>query len=78
MIESRSRIILRINMKSMRSLHSCLCWRSGKRMPIRIIEEPTFLQAKILSVFYYKIKGGAYKKYSGNILILLFFYYILT
>ncbi|WP_456325078.1 IS1634 family transposase [Desulfonauticus submarinus] len=51
-------------MESMRSLHSCLCWHSGKRKPIRIIEEPTPLQAEILSVFGYKIKGGVLQKIS--------------
>ncbi len=50
--------------ESMRSLHSCLCWHSGKRKPIRIIEEPTPLQAEILSVFGYKIKGGVLQKIS--------------
>ncbi|GAB6161331.1 hypothetical protein JCM12298_04900 [Desulfothermus naphthae] len=51
-------------MESMRSLHSCLCWHSGKSKPIRIIEEPTPLQAEILSVFGYKIKGGVLQKIS--------------
>ncbi len=42
----------------------CLCWHSGKRKPIRIIEKPTPLQAEIFSVFGYKIKGGVLQKIS--------------
>jgi len=51
-------------MESMRSLHSCLCWHSGKRKPIRIIEEPTPLQSEILSAFGYKVKSGVLQKIS--------------
>ena len=50
--------------ENMRTLHSCLCWHSGKRKPVRIIEEPTPIQAQILSAFGYKIKSGVLQKIS--------------
>ncbi len=46
----------------MRTLHSCLCWHSGKRKPVRMIEEPTPIQAQILSVFGYKVESGVFQK----------------
>jgi len=49
-------------MESMRKLHSCLCWYSGKSRPQRVIEEPTEDQSAILSAFGHKIAGGVLQK----------------
>jgi len=45
-------------MEQMRKLHTCLCWTTSKTSADRIIEDPTELQAQILSAFGYKIAGG--------------------
>jgi len=43
----------------MRQLHSCLCWIKEAKKPVRIIEQPSKIQAKILKAFNHKItKGG--------------------
>ena len=39
----------------MKNLHSCLCWKNKQRKPVRIIEQPTKEQAKILKAFDHKI-----------------------
>lgn len=49
-------------MESMRNLHSCLCWHSGKSRPQRMIEEPTKDQSAILKALGYKITGGVLQK----------------
>ena len=45
-------------MQNMRTLGSCLLWHSGKRKPVRAIEDPTPEQANILKAFGYEIAGG--------------------
>ena len=37
---------------SMHRLHSCLVWKSKKQSPVRVIEEPTKMQAMILKEFW--------------------------
>jgi len=49
-------------METMRKLHSCLCWYSGKSRPQRIIEEPTENQSAILKAFGYRIASGVLQK----------------
>jgi len=49
-------------MERMRKLHSCLCWSTSKKKPIRIIEEPTTDQADILKVFGYEVLDGVLQK----------------
>jgi transposase len=49
-------------MQNMRTLGSCLLWHSGKRKPVRIIEDPTPEQASILKVFGYEIASGVSQK----------------
>jgi transposase len=49
-------------MKSMRNLHSCLCWYAGRSKPQRMIEEPSENQAAILEAFGHKIAGGVLQK----------------
>jgi len=45
-------------MDHMHRLHSCLVWQKKKKVPSRIIEEPTELQAVILKAFGHKIRSG--------------------
>jgi len=45
-------------MVNMHRLHSCLLWREKKKMPGRMIEEPTELQAQILKAFGYAVTTG--------------------
>jgi transposase len=45
-------------MQSMRNLASCLCWHSGKRKPIRILEEPDPEQAAILAALGHQVANG--------------------
>jgi hypothetical protein len=45
-------------MASMKELHSCLCWKTGKNKPTRKLEEPSEQQARILGALGYKIQGG--------------------
>lgn len=45
-------------MTNMKRLHSCLCWKTGKNNPARMLEEPSDQQAQILKAFGYEIKGG--------------------
>jgi transposase len=52
-------------MESMRNLHSCLCWYSGKSKPQRMIEEASENQSAILKAFGHKIAGGVLQKVSG-------------
>ena len=49
-------------MERMRKLHSCLCWSTSKKRPLRIIEEPTVEQAAILKVFGYEVLDGVLQK----------------
>src|SRR5208283_2418860 len=42
-------------MDTMRKLHSCLCWYTGKPRPQRIIEEPSEDQSAILKAMGYEI-----------------------
>jgi len=51
-------------MERMRKLHSCLCWSTSKRKPLRILEEPTFDQSLILKAFGYKVIDGVLQKTS--------------
>jgi transposase len=52
-------------MERMRKLHSCLCWSSEKRKPLRILEEPTEDQARILNAFDHKIVSGVLQEISA-------------
>jgi predicted NAD/FAD-binding protein len=47
-------------METMRNLHSCLCWKGRK--VVRILEEPSPEQAKILHAFGYEVKKGVLQK----------------
>jgi transposase len=49
-------------MERMRKLHSCLCWSTDKKKPVRILEEPTTDQALILKAFGYEVVGGILQK----------------
>jgi transposase len=49
-------------MEHMRKLHSCLCWTASKSAADRMIEDPTKIQAQILSSFGYKVAGGVLQK----------------
>jgi transposase len=49
-------------MERMQKLHSCLCWSTAKKKPLRILEEPTIDQALILKVFRHEIVGGVLQK----------------
>lgn len=52
----------RTAMDQMHRLHSCLCWMGGHEKPNRIIEEPTELQAQILSAFGHRVSSGVLQK----------------
>lgn len=45
-------------MENMHRLHSCLLWREKQKIPERMIEEPTKLQAQILQAFGYAVTTG--------------------
>ena len=45
-------------MENMHRLHSCLLWREKQKIPERMIEEPTKLQAQILKAFGYVVTTG--------------------
>ena len=45
-------------MTTMHRLDSCLVWKSKQKVPMRIIEEPTEKQARILKAFGYAVKTG--------------------
>lgn len=45
-------------MENMHRLHSCLLWREKQKIPERMIEEPTKLQAQILKAFGYAVTTG--------------------
>ena len=45
-------------MQSMRNLSSCLCWHSGKRKPVRMLEEPDPEQAAVLAALGYQAENG--------------------
>jgi transposase len=45
-------------MENMHRLHSCLLWRKKQKIPKRMVEEPTALQAKILRAFGYAVTTG--------------------
>jgi transposase len=49
-------------MEHMRKLHSCLCWTVSKSGADRIIEDPTQIQANILTAFGYKVASGVLQK----------------
>lgn len=49
-------------MDHLHNLHSCLVWQPKKRKPVRILEEPTVMQAKILQAFGYAVKKGVLQK----------------
>jgi transposase len=55
-------------MELMRNLHSCLCWNGEKEKALRLIEEPSPEQAKILAAFDTKWRVGFYKKSKANML----------
>ncbi len=52
-------------MQAMRNFSSCLCWHSGKRKPIRLLEEPDPEQAEILSGIGYKVENGVLQNVSS-------------
>jgi len=45
-------------MENMHRLHSCLLWREKQKIPERMVEEPTELQAQILKAFGYAVTTG--------------------
>ena len=45
-------------MRHMQNLHSCLMWLPGKRKAVRMLEEPSEEQARIMQAFGWKIAGG--------------------
>ena len=45
-------------MENMHRLHSCLLWREKQKIPERMIEEPTKLQAQILKAFGHAVTAG--------------------
>jgi transposase len=49
-------------MDLMRNLHSCLCWNGEKEKALRMIEEPSPEQAKILAAFGYEVTRGVLQK----------------
>lgn len=49
----------------MKHLHSCLCWSEMHEKPVRLLEEPTPEQARILRVFGRQISSGVLQKYAG-------------
>jgi hypothetical protein len=49
-------------MELMRNLHSCLCWKGEKKKSLRMIEEPSSEQARILAAFGYEITRGVLQK----------------
>ena len=55
-------------MDLMRNLHPCLCWNGEKEKALRMIEEPSPEQAKILAALGYEVRVGAYKKTKANML----------
>jgi hypothetical protein len=49
-------------MELMRNLHSCLCWNGEKEKALRMIEEPSPEQAKIMAAFGYEVTRGVLQK----------------
>jgi len=49
-------------MRHMNNLHSCLMWLPGKRKAVRMLEEPTDEQGKIMRAFGWKVAGGVLQK----------------
>ena len=49
-------------MEHMRRLHSCLCWHTGQRKPVSMIEEPNETQTLILKAFGHEVIGGVLQK----------------
>ncbi len=45
-------------MDLMRNLHSCLCWNGEKEKALRMIEEPSPEQAKILAAIGFEVTRG--------------------
>lgn len=45
-------------MENMHRLHSCLLWSAGKGKSVRMIEEPTKIQAQILKAFDHVVTAG--------------------
>ena len=48
----------------MKHLNSCLCWGEMQKKPVRLLEEPTPEQARILRVFGRQITSGVLQKYA--------------
>jgi len=46
----------------MRNLHSCLCSNGEKEKALRMIEEPSPEQAKIMAAFGYEVTRGVLQK----------------
>ena len=55
-------------MELMRNLRSCLCWNGEKENALRMIEEPSPEQAKILAAFGYEVARGVLQKTKSNML----------
>ena len=49
-------------MELMRNLHSCLCWNGEKEKALRLIEEPSPEQARILAAFGHEVVRGVLQK----------------
>ena len=52
-------------MELMRNLHSCLCWNGEKEKALRMIEEPSPEQAKIMAAFGYEVTRGVLQKFKS-------------
>ena len=52
-------------MELMRNLHSCLCWNGEKEKALRMIEESSPEQAKIMAAFGYEVTRGVLQKFKS-------------
>ena len=55
-------------MELMRNLHSWRCWNGEKEKALRMIDEPSPEQAKILAAFGYEVARGVLQKSKANML----------
>ncbi len=58
MMRANSKMSAATVMANMHRLQSCLVWKSKQKTPMRIIEEPTELQAQVLQAFGYAVQAG--------------------
>ncbi len=63
MLRADSKMSAATVMTNMHRLHSCLVWKPKQKAPMRVIEEPTKMQAQILKAFGYAVQvGGVLQK----------------